>query len=542
MAYIDKIHHPYALNNPVTIYDEESLTALELVARLAGKLNETIKAYNELDEETRQRLTEQDKAIMEGLATMTQQLPPYVSDWLEQHPEITTSLQDGEILMEKLHTSLKHQTKNAYVIPEMFGTVGQGDDTAAIQAALNNSEGLPVLLSHDYTLGSSVWVSSNKQLIVDGTLYVNNPAAAIIVEGSGAKITGLGCVQAKNPGMGGNGFYLCSNNAPGIFFNHITVSEIRGFGEGIHLRHLPSDGNKPTFFNYIEGVTFVDCGNAVTLLGWANGNKLDNLTLYNCGVENEPQRGAIYFDGTDDYYPMENMITNISTTNAENRSSIGIGPGCENNYFAGLQFENGGEKAWGIYAARPETFKRNTICGLIDINNMGSVRGVDNTWLMAFDGRNEMPVIKTREQYRPCGFKYALKKDSSQQAFSDGTPYTVARIQLPAYAVANVNLRAMLVSSAAGDIATGATSNLIIRTKSDGSVVPCTDGNFNVSSDGWIHLTTPDAGVGVAHYTTCFVEMDIITTTRDTSQTMTPGHYGVTITPYDTFKEYKGDW
>ena len=153
-----------------------------------------------------------------------------------------------------------------------------------------------------------------------------------------------------------------------------------------------------------------------------------------------------------------------------------------------------------------------------------------------------MPAIKTREEYRPCGFKYALKKDSSAAAFGDGTQYTVARVTLPPYAVANINVRGMLVSSAAGDIATGNTGNLIVRAKSDGSIVPYEDGAFAIQSDGWINYRTPDAGVGVAHYTTCFVELDIITTTRDASQSMTPGHYGVTITPYDTFKEYKGDW
>lgn len=42
---IDPIRH-YALENPATVYDEESLTVLELVARLAGKVNECISAEN----------------------------------------------------------------------------------------------------------------------------------------------------------------------------------------------------------------------------------------------------------------------------------------------------------------------------------------------------------------------------------------------------------------------------------------------------------------------------------------------------------------
>lgn len=542
MAYIDKIHHPYALNNPVTIYDEESLTALELVARLAGKINEVVKAYNALDEETRQHLTEQDKAIMEGLATLTQQLPPYVSEWLEQHPEITTSLQDGEIMLEKLHETLKHRVKNGYVIPEMFGTVGEGDDGPAIQAALDNADGLPVLLAHDYTIKTTIWMMEYQHLIVDANLFIDAAVNGIFIRGMGNKVSGSGCIK---PTQGfyrkANGIALVAQEGDYCYYNEITVNEVRDCFFGVQIGNYATSGE--TYFNKVDGCTFVDCGIGLYMYGYANGNKLGNLTFYGCGTPNFPTEGAITLNGTEaDGYPIENMFYNISTTNANNCSSIGIGYKCQYNNFSGMQFENGGDNAYGFCCANPENFTNNTICGLSDINNQGSIKGKNNTWLMSYTGKNEMPSIKTREHFRPCGFKYALKKDSTATAFADGTAYTVVKIGLPPYAVANINLRGMLVSSAAGDVATGNTANLIVRAKGDGSIVPYKDGAFDIMSDGWINYTTPDAGVGVAHYTTCFVEMDVITTTRDTSQSMTPGHYGVTITPYTTFKEYKGDW
>ena len=56
---IDKIHH-YSMNNPASVYDEEAMTALELAARTAGKVNECVDAVNDgeqKNEEFRNRTT-----------------------------------------------------------------------------------------------------------------------------------------------------------------------------------------------------------------------------------------------------------------------------------------------------------------------------------------------------------------------------------------------------------------------------------------------------------------------------------------------------
>lgn len=58
-----------------------------------------------------------------------------VDAYLDKHPEITTTLQDGEITAEKLHQSLKWATVNDFVVPQMFGAIGDGvhDDTEAFK-------------------------------------------------------------------------------------------------------------------------------------------------------------------------------------------------------------------------------------------------------------------------------------------------------------------------------------------------------------------------------------------------------------------------
>lgn len=57
----------YALQNPPSIYDEESGTALKMCARLAGKVNEAIKAFNELAQATSEDIAEQNAHIQEVL-------------------------------------------------------------------------------------------------------------------------------------------------------------------------------------------------------------------------------------------------------------------------------------------------------------------------------------------------------------------------------------------------------------------------------------------------------------------------------------------
>lgn len=57
MGKIDPINH-YSMNSPASVYDEESLTAIELAARAAGKVNECAAAFNELHDHTNDKLNE----------------------------------------------------------------------------------------------------------------------------------------------------------------------------------------------------------------------------------------------------------------------------------------------------------------------------------------------------------------------------------------------------------------------------------------------------------------------------------------------------
>lgn len=61
-----------------------------------------------------------------------------VKKWLDEHPEATTTVQDGAITELKIHSDFLPYIKNEYVTPEMFYNTSDGDDWSyAIQACID---------------------------------------------------------------------------------------------------------------------------------------------------------------------------------------------------------------------------------------------------------------------------------------------------------------------------------------------------------------------------------------------------------------------
>lgn len=101
-----------------------------------------------------------------------------VDEWLDQHPEATTTVEDGSITIDKLNSDLKLVLKKGYVTPQEFGAVGNGttDDTEAFRLALAEAyrSNKNVALISDYYLSSTIDVPSNVAIYGFSNLeYVN---------------------------------------------------------------------------------------------------------------------------------------------------------------------------------------------------------------------------------------------------------------------------------------------------------------------------------------------------------------------------------
>lgn len=63
-----------------------------------------------------------------------------VKSWLNEHPEATTTVQDGSIEEIKINKNFLPYIKNDYFTPQMFGAKGDGvaDDTESLKEALKH--------------------------------------------------------------------------------------------------------------------------------------------------------------------------------------------------------------------------------------------------------------------------------------------------------------------------------------------------------------------------------------------------------------------
>nr|DAH14737.1 MAG TPA: tailspike protein [Caudoviricetes sp.] len=92
-----------------------------------------------------------------------------VTKWMNEHPEVTTTVQNGAITEEKINTVFLPYIKNDYVTPEMFGAVGDGvtDDSNAIEQALSNNKNIIMKSGATYKICRAIFPNATK-IHIDG--------------------------------------------------------------------------------------------------------------------------------------------------------------------------------------------------------------------------------------------------------------------------------------------------------------------------------------------------------------------------------------
>jgi hypothetical protein len=96
-----------------------------------------------------------------------------VQNWLDEHPEATTTVEDGSITEAKFTDALKLKTVNGYITPEMYGAKGDGvtDDTLAVINAINAvSDNGTLLMQNTYRITSGITITKSINVIIDGLL------------------------------------------------------------------------------------------------------------------------------------------------------------------------------------------------------------------------------------------------------------------------------------------------------------------------------------------------------------------------------------
>lgn len=265
-----------------------------------------------------------------------------VNGWMDNHPEITTTVQDGAIGEQKISAEFLLWIKKEYVTPEMFGAVGDGvkDDTNAIQKMFDSGRTVCAIdESKKYLISSSIVIKKLSQditllgkIIYTGKQYAFNFTCDSTADGKKiGRVSGnitFGSIYADNGGClafypkNGNYGYVadmrltaktlnCKTNCIYVYSTGwLNENVIRGinFSGGTHAFYceMPEDATNTE----ISRLTFNRChieGPENGIYIKADGHNYNGIKLFDCRT-NEPITG--YYVKIDDSKSDGNTLIN----------------------------------------------------------------------------------------------------------------------------------------------------------------------------------------------------------------------------------------
>lgn len=201
-----------------------------------------------------------------------------VSEWLNDHPEATTTVEDGSLTEPKFSPMLKLQAIKDYVTPQMFGAAADGvtDDTTAIKDALNSGKPvyLPIgtyLITTGLSLNAHNVVIGENQLL-SKLLFKGVTESAITISGDYIHFENftINSDSFDYTVKGTDNAYKCidGTNVHFCTFNNLRVV---GFNYGFYLYQAWS--------NSLTNVIVLCCNTGVY-----GGNEFNQIAISHCAL------------------------------------------------------------------------------------------------------------------------------------------------------------------------------------------------------------------------------------------------------------------
>lgn len=225
-----------------------------------------------------------------------------ISEWLDNHPEATTTVEDHSITYEKLVNG----TLN-FVTPEMYGAKGDAvtDDSAALSLAFNS--GFPVYLGgKTYRLASELSVSVSKLIVVGGTLKMDSHDSTgyYTIVKSTIEDSEFEFINVKFKSTMDQ---TCFDDRE-YFFTEVPVSNVQAFTNlqtmkllcFVHCKFINVDF-PIKLISKVEKMVFSSCS-FENFLNGIYGNNVDEFIVDSCHFYELPQAAirhhGIYFQGS----------------------------------------------------------------------------------------------------------------------------------------------------------------------------------------------------------------------------------------------------
>lgn len=215
-----------------------------------------------------EEITDLKNALEQYEDIFTGDVDESVQNWLDVHPEATTTVLDGSLTESKFADALKLKAIKDYVTPQMFGAKGDGvtDDTGSLTSLYNYAfanDSNVFFPNGVYCISNTVYVTSKYYMPAGATIKATNSMEYVVKFPSENEI---------------------SRTSPGICFINVDANKLANYGVG--------SGKTAKKTISIRVVNPIICGFNDNLVDNGNNENLINVYVA-CDADNHCDYGLI---------------------------------------------------------------------------------------------------------------------------------------------------------------------------------------------------------------------------------------------------------